>query len=63
MAIEAKLIKVIECIDKTCSCAVKLFDVAKHTSRSVGIAANEERQKALLNLADKCPNIIGHVIG
>lgn len=58
MAIEVKLLKIIECIDKTCSSSVKLFDVAKHTSRSVGIAAYEERQKALLHLADEHPDVI-----
>lgn len=58
MNIEEKLFKIYECIDRTCNSSVKLFDVSKHTSRSVGTAAYEERQNALLQMANDEPEVI-----
>lgn len=58
MKLESKLLKIFECIDTTCTSAVQLFDSRKHTGRSVGIAAYEERQSALMELAEMEPDVI-----
>ena len=54
-----KLLEIFRCINSTCNSSVKIFDTSRgHTSRSVGFAAYEERQKSLLDLSLSNPDII-----
>jgi len=56
-----KLIELFHLIEKSCNSSVRIFDIDKgHTSRSVGYAAFEERQKRLRDLATARPNVIEH---
>jgi|GEM_PF-2448342 len=56
---EEKLLLIFECIEGSCTSSVKIFDSEKgHTSRSVGFAAFEERQKKILELSERRPDVI-----
>jgi len=58
---DEKLIELFYLIERSCNSSVRIFNVDKgHTSRSVGYAAFEERQKKLRDLATTRPDIIEH---
>lgn len=59
LSFEEKLLKIFDCIEKSCNSSVRIFDRKKgHSSRSVGFAAYEERQQQLKKMAEDHPEVI-----
>lgn len=59
LTFEEKLVKIYECIEKSCNSSVRIFDRDKgHSNRLVGTAAYEERQKLLKEITLEFPEVI-----
>ena len=59
LTFEEKLVKIYDCIEKSCNSSVRIFDQNKgHSNRLVGTAAYEERQKLLKEITLEYPEVI-----
>ena len=59
LSFEEKLLKIYDCIEKSCNSSVRIFDQNKgQSNRSVGFAAYEERQQMLKKTSAELPEVI-----